>query len=109
MYGALGAEVMPAMKNIGKALVRRATDGKYLILVSSKWPERPDRSQKPDLPGGLVEEGETFEQGCVREVREEAGFDVDPSQLTVVYADSFISESESGRGGQPPHLLCRSI
>ncbi len=83
------------IKNISKVLIRRASDGKYLVLVGSKWPERPDRSQKPDLPGGLVEAGETFEQGCVREVKEEAGIDIDSSQLVLAHAGSF-TEEENG-------------
>jgi len=80
--------------NVGKALIRRKTDGKYLILTSSKWEERPDRSQKPDLPGGTVEAGETIEQGCAREIQEEAGLSVDPADLTLVHAFSFISDKD---------------
>lgn len=78
--------------SVAKALIRRKSDGKYLILTSSKWEERPDRSQKPDLPGGVVEAGETPEQGCAREVYEEAGVTVDSAGLTLVNAFSFISD-----------------
>lgn len=84
------------LKNIAKALIRRTSDGKYLILTSSVWPERPDRSQKPDLAGGLVEEGETFEQGCVREISEEAGLAIDSSQLVLGHADSFVDPGGQG-------------
>lgn len=75
--------------NISKVLVRRA-DGKYLILRGSKWEERPDRSQKPDLPGGMVEDGETHKVGGARELMEEAGISVKPGQLELVHAESFI-------------------
>lgn len=75
--------------NIAKVLIRRA-DGKYLILRSSKWEERPDRSEKPDLPGGLVEAGETHEVGAVREVQEEAGISLRADQLDLVHAGSHI-------------------
>lgn len=80
------------MKNtvIAKALIRRSSDGKYLVLTSSKWPERPDRSQRPDLPGGFVEAGETPEVGCNREILEEAGLKVDPQSMTIVQAETFL-------------------
>ena len=78
------------VKNIGKALIRRKTDGRYLILVGSEWPERPDRSLKPDLPGGLIEANETAEQGCAREILEETGIHIDINLLALVYAESFI-------------------
>ena len=39
------------------------------------------------LPGGLVEIGETVEEACRREVREEAGVDIGALQLVGVYSD----------------------
>lgn len=80
--------------NVAKAILRRSSDGKYLILTGSKWEERPDRSEKPDLPGGVVEAGESPEQGCAREVHEEAGITVDPAELMLVHAFSFISDRD---------------
>ncbi len=79
---------------VGKAVIRRSTDGKYLILISSKWEERPDRSEKPDLPGGVVETGETPQEGCAREIMEEAGIAVEPQDLQLVHAHSFISDRD---------------
>ncbi len=64
-----------------KVFVRRKSDGKYLVLTASKWPERPDRSQKPDRPGGITEQGETFATGLIRELGEETGIVADESQL----------------------------
>ena len=79
---------------ISKALVRRKTDGKYLLLTSSKWEERPDRSQKPDLPGGMVENNENSLQGCVREVQEESGIIVSEDDLQLIYASTFHSSRD---------------
>lgn len=84
------------IKAISKAIIRRAADGKYLVLTSSKWPERPERSQKPDIPGGMLEAGETHEQGCIREVYEETGLDISRTPLNLVYADSFVARDGLG-------------
>ena len=80
--------------NVGKAILRRKSDGKYLILRSSKWEERPDRSQQPDLPGGVVEKGETPEIGCAREIQEEAGITIESVDLLLVHAHTFKSNSD---------------
>lgn len=80
--------------NLSKVIVRRASDGKYLLLRSSKWEERPDRSQKPDLPGGMVEKGEQSHEGAARELQEEAGIVVAPRDLGLVYAETFQSPKD---------------
>ena len=72
-----------------KVLVRNK-EGKYLVLRCSEWPDRPDRSLKPDLPGGEVDSGEDYERAAMREVKEEAGIDV--SDLSPVYLNSYVNE-----------------
>ena len=42
---------------------------------------------KWSLPGGVLEVGETAEQGVVREVREETGYEVRVVRLVGVYSD----------------------
>lgn len=44
------------------------------------------------LPGGVLETGETLQQGVVREVIEETGLDVEPLNLVGVY-DRIIPDS----------------
>lgn len=74
------------LRRAAKIVIRRESDKKYLILWSSKWEEKPHRSQKPDLPGGVIEEHESMIDGLLREVREEAGLAVDPSRLHLAHA-----------------------
>lgn len=40
----------------------------------------------------MVDPGESYEQGAVREVLEEAGVEITAEQLTLVYADSYLRE-----------------
>jgi 8-oxo-dGTP diphosphatase len=57
--------------------VRRA-DGRWLLVRRSTHVALP---HKVCFPGGAMESGETQEQACVREAREELGITVRPLQL----------------------------
>jgi 8-oxo-dGTP pyrophosphatase MutT (NUDIX family) len=74
-----------------KAIVRNR-DGKYLVLRSSKWEERQDRSQKPDLPGGMVEMGESPQVAVAREVAEEAGISILVDEFVLLYSETEFYE-----------------
>jgi 8-oxo-dGTP pyrophosphatase MutT (NUDIX family) len=54
-------------------LLRRAADDIY----------RPNGF---DLPGGVIEEGEEFTAGALRETLEETGLAVDPASMRLVYS-----------------------
>ena len=64
-----------------------------LILTISEYEGHPEKSYTPDLPGGMVDPGETAFQAVVRELEEETGIrlPVDAFQLgyveTVFYPD----------------------
>lgn len=86
---------MIVIERAAKALVRRRSDGKYLILTCSEWPDNPRRSQKPDLPGGIVEPHEDFEEGLLREVREEAGLELLPGSIQLGHCFTYLDEGIS--------------
>ena len=56
-------------------------DGHILLLTIGDHTKYPQLSYLPDLPGGIIEEGETVAQGMVREIAEETGIVVAPSRL----------------------------
>lgn len=60
-------------------------EGEYLVLTSSEWRERPDRSLKPDLPGGWVDPGESPISAVVREINEETSLIVAPQDCVLVH------------------------
>lgn len=45
----------------------------------------PREAFRPDLPGGVTKEYETFEVGLTREIFEETGITIKPKQLVLVY------------------------
>ena len=58
-------------------------DGK--ILISPQWKENGF-----DFPGGRVDKGELHLDGLVREVREETGFTIKPTDLIDVQTSFFV-------------------
>lgn len=82
------------MKLLAKVLVKDSESGKYLVLRTGLWRANPRRSLKPDLPGGMVEAGETSVTGAARELLEETGIDSDPSKL------QFIMEFKEEHGDE---------
>jgi ADP-ribose pyrophosphatase YjhB (NUDIX family) len=62
----------PDTKNISKVVVLNG-DGEVLLLLRKKDQPFP---RKWDLPGGHLVVGETWEEGAVREVKEETNLDL---------------------------------
>jgi 8-oxo-dGTP pyrophosphatase MutT (NUDIX family) len=66
-----------------------------LVLHRSPWPSHSERSHMPDLPGGLVEEGESPSFATAREVMEETSINVREDQLVMGYTKTFYDESKN--------------
>ena len=82
---------MPVTHVIAKVLLADQA-GKVLILRRSATDTR--RPLQGDIPGGWVDEGEDFITAAVRETKEEAGIDIDQSDLQLVYAKSaFVKDA----------------
>ena len=76
------------MKKVAKLLMVDSDD-KYLMMYRS---DHPVYGRDPDLPGGLVEDGETLVEAVVREVKEETNVDINPDDVDEVYVGNEYSE-----------------
>lgn len=63
--------------------------GRILLVERGKEPLKGYWS----LPGGVLEIGETLEQGIIREVREETGLEVEPLKMLEVF-ERIIRDSQ---------------
>ena len=70
------------IKNVAKVVVLNQSQEVLLLRRSATDPRRPGEW---DFPGGGVDEGETFEAAASRELFEEAGIKVEPSDLQCLY------------------------
>lgn len=63
------------------------------ILVLRRSLDDDSRPGGPDFPGGGVEAGEDYAESAAREMLEEAGISIDPSELQLFYAFSQMKPS----------------
>lgn len=76
------------MMKVAKVLIIDEQD-QYLMLWRSGHPELPN---DPDLPGGVLEEGEEPAFAAVREVEEESGMTILEEDLELLYQGSEYSK-----------------
>lgn len=77
----------PALESVAKVLAVNEKK-EALILTVGEYKERPDKSFKPDLPGGLVDPGENELMAVTRELKEETGIIANPELFKLVYAET---------------------
>ncbi len=73
--------------SIAKALVVDG-DGKVLVLTIGEHTKYPQLSYAYDLPGGIIEQGETPYDGIIREVTEETGIDCTQAEIHELYTST---------------------
>lgn len=64
---------------VGSAAIVENSEGKFLIGKRGVWPK-----DMWVFPGGGVEFGETSEQAVIREIKEETGLEIEPTELVKV-------------------------
>lgn len=74
------------LKKIHVALVWITDDAGNILLVKNE----KEHTTYWDLPGGAVEEGETFEQAAIREAKEETGYHVVLTGLSSLREKFFV-------------------
>ena len=85
---------------VGALIVNK--EGKILLTKSHKW------FDKYTLPGGHIEVGETMKEAVIREVKEEAGLDVEVADMLLMQEAIFAGEFWKKKHFIFFDFLCRS-
>jgi 8-oxo-dGTP pyrophosphatase MutT (NUDIX family) len=85
---------MATRETVAKVLVV-TDDREVLVLTTGEYKAHPEKEHKPDFPGGLVDPGETEHGAALREVHEEAGIDLEPTVMDLVYAETKFYAAEN--------------
>ena len=81
-------------ESVAKVLVVDGS-GEVLVLRTGEYKAKPERSHTPDLPGGIVEAGESEMEGALREVEEETGIVVPLKLAFLGFAQTESYEQEN--------------
>lgn len=84
----------PILESVAKVLVVNEKK-EALILTVGEYKAHPHKSFKPDLPGGLVDPGETELAAVARELKEEASIEVEAKSFNLVYAKTEFYPKEN--------------
>ena len=84
----------PIIESVAKALLINSKN-EALILTLSEHTEKPEKSFKPDLPGGLVDPGENEHEAVIREVAEETGISIQNDEMKMVYSRTEFFKDEN--------------
>jgi len=83
----------PKLESVAKVLVVNDSN-EVLILTIGEYKAHPEKSFTPDLPGGLVDPGESELIAVRRELQEEAGIVLDENAFTLAYAQTEYFEEK---------------
>lgn len=56
------------------------------MLLLRRSHTHPQYALGPDLPGGIIEDGEDFAHGACREALEETGLTIEPTAVKLIYS-----------------------
>ncbi len=84
----------PTLGSVAKTLVINEQK-EALVLTVGVYKGHPEKSFKPDLPGGLVDPGESELAAAVRELKEETGIIGDPQSVKLAYAKTKFYPGEN--------------
>jgi 8-oxo-dGTP diphosphatase len=82
------------VESVAKALMINEL-GQALILTIGEYKGHPEKSYKPDLPGGLVDPGESERDAVIREVYEETGVTLTAGNVMLRYAETRFYKDEN--------------
>lgn len=82
------------IESIAKILIVN-TQNKALVLTLGKHLQQPEKSYLPDLPGGVVDAGESEHEAVIREVNEECGITLNPPSVRLAYSETAYYEKEN--------------
>ena len=63
-------------------------DGKFLLIAEGK----PGRDGLYNLPGGHIDDFETITEACIREVKEESGYDIEITGFLGIYQAVYMDK-----------------
>lgn len=82
------------LETVAKVLILNEKS-EALILTTGEYKEHPEKEHKPDLPGGLVEDGEAEMLAAIREVVEETSITLEPKDTSLCYSETKFYEAEN--------------
>ncbi len=82
------------IETVAKILIIDAQN-RGLVLILGKHLKYPEKSYLPDLPGGIVDAGESERAAVIREVHEECGVTLDPYSIQLAYSETAYYEKEN--------------
>lgn len=95
----------PILESVAKILLVNNA-GEVLVLTLGKHLKYPEKSYRSDLPGGIVDSGESEQLAVMREAQEECGIYLDASKVKLVYAETAYYEKENKSVTKLLYIAC---